>query len=300
MTIRKIFKKSKSGQEYYKMSGFSFVFTKEQLATLLNNNPETEEWFEAMAEILPKYDITTVERVAGFVAQCAHESNNFRSLEENLNYSEDALNSVFGRYFGPGKRDASEYARNPEKIANYVYMDEYRSARGALGNTEPGDGWRFRGRGLKQLTGRNNYAAFGETVGMSAEEAVEYVKTKPGALESACWFWDKANCNKFADEKDIVGMSKRINGGTIGLEDRKRRWEQALNVLGNESVSKHATVKVGSRGETVKEVQKALGITADGIFGPATESAVKKWQENNGLSADGIVGPKTAERLLNR
>lgn len=300
MTIRKTFKKSKNVQGYYKMSDFSFVFTKEQLAILLNNNPETEEWFEAMSEILPKYDITTVERVAGFIAQCAHESNNFCSLEENLNYSEDALNSVFGRYFGPGKRDASEYARNPEKIANYVYMDEYRSSRGALGNTEPGDGWRFRGRGLKQLTGRNNYAAFGETVGMSAEEAVEYVKTKPGALESACWFWDKANCNKFADEKDIVGMSKRINGGTIGLEDRKKRWEQALNVLRNGSASKHTTVKVGSRGEAVEEVQKALGITADGIFGSATESAVKKWQKNNGLSADGIVGPKTAERLLNR
>ena len=279
---------------------FKFDFTAEQLKVLLSGNPETSEWFDAMSKILPKYGIDTPERVAGFVAQCAHESNNFRSLEENLNYSEQALNSVFGRYFGEGKRNAAEYARNPEKIANYVYQDEFRSARGALGNTQPGDGWRFRGRGLKQLTGRNNYAAFGKTVDMTADEAAEYVATKQGALESACWFWDTAKCNDFADKLDIVGMSKRINGGTIGLEDRQRRWEQALAVFAGKHQPVFETVRVGSRGDTVKAVQQALGIGADGIFGPGTERAVKEWQAANGLTADGIVGPKTIARMLNQ
>ena len=279
---------------------FKFDFTAKQLRVLLSGNPETQEWFDAMSEILPKYGIDTPERVAGFVAQCAHESNNFRSLEENLNYSEQALNSVFGRYFGEGKRNAAEYARNPEKIANYVYQDEFRSKAGALGNTQPGDGWRFRGRGLKQLTGRNNYAAFGKTVGMTADEAAEYVATKQGALESACWFWDTAKCNDFADKLDIVGMSKRINGGTIGLEDRQRRWEQALAVFAGKHQPVFETVRVGSRGDTVKAVQQALGIGADGIFGPGTERAVKEWQAANGLTADGIVGPKTIARMLNQ
>jgi putative chitinase len=111
-------------------------------------------------------------------------------------------------------------------------MDEFRSAKGALGNTKPGDGWRFRGRGLKQLTGRNNYAAFGKTVGMTAEEAAEYVATEKGAIESACWFWGAKKLNAVADARDIVKMTKIINGGDIGLDDRKKRWEKALKVLG--------------------------------------------------------------------
>jgi len=277
---------------------FKFDFTAFQLKILLGGNPDSNEWFEAMSKILPKYDIVTKERVAGFVAQCAHESANFKRLEENLNYSEEALLAVFGRYFGdPPKRNAAEYARNPEMIANYVYQDEFRSSK--MGNVNEGDGWLFRGRGLKQLTGRDNYARFGKTVDMSAEEAVKYVATKQGALESACWFWDTANCNKFADYKDIEGMSKRINGGTIGLEDRKRRWEQALALFNGESPEKvYETVRAGSQGDTVRLVQVALGLSADGIFGRGTESALKSWQSANDLVDDGIAGPKTIAKLL--
>jgi putative chitinase len=252
---------------------------------------------------------THTQRIAGFIAQCAHESNEFKSLEENLNYSEKALNAVFGRYFGPGKRDAAEYARNPEKIANYVYQDEFRKSK--MGNVNPGDGWRFRGRGLKQLTGRNNYTAFGKTVGMTAEEAAEYVATEKGAIESACWFWGTAKCNDFADKGDIVGMSKRINGGTIGLEDRQRRWNEALKILGapapdpadfeesvEDIIDDIGVLRKGSKGEGVKIMQKALGITADGDFGPGTERALKAWQSANGLTADGIAGPATFAKLL--
>jgi len=288
----------------------AFEFEEGHLAQMIpSNKAAAGKWFAAMQEIFPKYEINTAQRVAGFIAQCAHESNEFKSLEENLNYSEKALNAVFGRYFGPGKRDAAEYARNPEKIANYVYQDEFRKAK--MGNVNPGDGWRFRGRGLKQLTGRDNYTAFGKTVNMTAEEAAEYVATEQGAIESACWFWYKAKCNMFADNGDIVGMSKRINGGTIGLEDRVRRWNEALEILGapapapaeisedvEDIIDDIGVLRKGSKGEGVKIMQEALGIAADGDFGPGTERALKAWQAANGLTADGIAGPATFAKLL--
>jgi len=285
---------------------FKFKFTKEMLAAMVNNS-EIDEWFDAIERILPDHGIDTPERVAGFIAQCAHESGDFKRLEENLNYSEKALNSVFGRYFGEGKRNAAEYARNPEKIANYVYMDEFRSKGGALGNTQPGDGWRFRGRGLKQLTGRNNYTAFAKDIKISAEKAAEYLETKKGAVHSACWFWKKNNLNRFADANDIVGMTKKINGGTIGLEDRTARYEKAMAIMTGKapvvaaaapSAPKGNVVKRGSTGTAVKEVQRLIGVNpADGIFGPGTEAAVKAWQTKNGLTADGIVGPATKAKM---
>lgn len=283
----------------------SFPLTKDMLRAMINNNPASDEWYEALAEVMPKYEIDTPERIAGFISQCAHESADFKRLEENLNYSEKALNSVFGRYFGkPPKRDAAEYARNPEKIANYVYMDEYRSKRGALGNVKEGDGWNFRGRGLKQLTGRNNYKAFGASVNMSADEAAIYVATPKGAVESACWFWDTTKLNKLADKSDVVGMTKKINGGTIGLDDRKQRYERAIAIMGGEvdlsapKADMNTTIKVGSRGPTVQKVQELLGIGADGVFGPGTKRAVKQWQIANGLTADGIVGPATLAKMF--
>lgn len=280
-----------------------FEFTPEMLKAILHGNSDSDKWYDALIEILPKYEIDTKERVAGFLAQCAHESADFKRLEENLNYSESALNAVFGRYFGSGgkKRDAAEYARNPEMIANYVYQDEFRSKRGALGNTEDGDGWRFRGRGLKQLTGRNNYTAFGKTVDMSAEEAAEYVATEKGAVESACWFWDTSKLNKIADKGDIVAMTKKINGGTIGLEDRTKRYEEALDILDGNVPSFEGNVdvvlSVGSKGDDVKAMQAALGLGADGIFGPGTKRAVKAFQAKNGLTADGVAGPATLKVL---
>jgi len=277
------------------------MITLEQFTAMIPTNKNPEAWYDAAVPAFEKYDINTTNRIAGFMAQCAHESLDFTRLEENLNYSEKALNSVFGRYFGKDKRDAKEYARNPEKIANYVYQDEYRSKRGAMGNTTAGDGWRFRGRGIKQLTGRNNYTAFGKSVGMSAEEAADYVATERGALESACWFWATNKLDKWADNGDIKGLTKKINGGTIGLEDRTRRWEEALAILGGEvptpapkaASSAVRTLRKGMQGDDVKKMQKAIGVGADGDFGPGTLVAVKKWQKLNGLVADGIVGPAT-------
>ena len=219
---------------------------------------------------------------------------------------------MFGRYFGaPPKRNAAEYARKPEKIANYVYQDEFRSKAGQMGNVKDGDGWLFRGRGLKQLTGRNNYTNFGKSVGMTAEEAAEYVATPKGAVESACWFWDANKLNTIADTDDVTKMTKRINGGNIGLADRQERYKNAMSILGSpvslEDVSDAddgievediGVLRKGSRGEGVKMMQEALGIGADGVFGPGTERALKAWQSSNNLVADGIAGPKTLEKLL--
>lgn len=282
------------------------MITLEQFSAMIPKNKDPESWYKAATEMFEAYDINTSNRIAGFMAQCAHESLDFTRLEENLNYSEKALNAVFGRYFGKGKRDAADYARKPEKIANYVYQDEFRSKRGAMGNVNDGDGWRFRGRGIKQLTGRNNYTAFGKTVGMSAEEAAEYVATPKGAIESACWFWKTNKLDKWADKGDNVGLTKKINGGTIGLDDRNRRWEEALAILGGKapapapkaSSSAVRTLRKGMKGDDVKKMQKAIGVGADGDFGPGTLVAVKKWQKLNGLVADGIVGPATQAKMF--
>lgn len=274
---------------------FDFEFNADQVRELLKGNSETDEWFEAMEEILPFYEINTVNRVAGFIAQCAHESNNFRVLQENLNYSSKALDAIFGKYFVRAGRNAKEYHRQPEKIANVIY-----ASRMDNGDTESGDGWRFRGRGVIQLTGRHNYTKFGSSLSITAEQAIKYVKTKKGALESACWFWDTNKINRYADKQDITGMTKRINGGTIGLADRKKHYKHALEVLGGHwSPPKvvHSTVRKGSKGETVKAVQKALGAKADGDFGPGTEAAVIAWQRSRGLVPDGIVGPSTLRAM---
>jgi putative chitinase len=287
-----------------------FDFKKEHLAAMIPGNKNVTDWYIALMEVMPNYGITTERRIAHFISQCAHESNNFRSLSENLNYSEKALNAVFGRYFGAApKRNAAEYARNPQLIANYVYQDEFRKYK--MGNVNPGDGWLFRGRGLKQLTGRENYTRFGESIDITAEEAADYVSTPKGAVESACWFWDTNNLNDIADTDDVKRMTKKINGGSIGLADRQSRYTKAMEILGNPvsiaaaddtddeiDLSDIGVLRRGSRGEGVKLMQEALGLGADGIFGPGTERSLKAWQLSQGLEADGVAGAKTLGKLL--
>jgi len=292
------------------------LITEAQLAVMIPTNKEVGAWCAALNEMLPKYGITTDKRIAGFISQCAHESMDFRVLEENLNYKEATLLKVFPRYFGPGKENAAEYAGKPEKIANYVYMDKNRSKGGALGNHKENDGFAMRGKGLKQVTGRANHEAFGKTVGMTAEEAAEYLMTKKGALESALWFWGSRKLNDVADTGDVVKLTKIINGGDIGLADRQARYAKAMAALGGKvsapapaqaaSTSAPApaavgneTLKRGSTGALVKQVQEKLGIEpADGIYGFWTSNVVKEWQAKNGLTADGVAGPKTLAKLL--
>ena len=276
---------------------FNFEFTLAQVEELLEGNTKCEEWYETMKVALPLYEINTIERVAGFIAQCGHESRNFTVYSENLNYSASALNRIFPKYFARAGRSAQQYHRQPERIANVIYANR-------MGNGDPhsGDGWRYRGGGLIQLTGKNNYTAFAEDTKIPLEDAIDYVRTLEGALVSACWFWDKNGINKHCDRQDIVTMTKRINGGTIGLDDRKKHWVHALDVLGGDfepAEPIRETIRKGSRGPFVVEVQDVLGIDpADGIFGPGTERVVKDWQTKNSLIPDGILGPKSLKVLL--
>lgn len=204
---------------------FNFDFTAEKLAKCLSRNKNTADLHHAFSSILPRYEITTVERVAAFLAQCGHESADFTVLKENLNYSAEGLHKVFPKRF-PTVESAQPYNRQPEKIANKIYAD-----RMGNGPEASGDGYKFRGRGAIQLTGKENYSKFAASLGMDVTAAVAYCETLEGAIESACWFWTTNKLNTLADATDIVGLTKRINGGTIGLEDRKHHFENNLIVL---------------------------------------------------------------------
>jgi putative chitinase len=205
---------------------FTFNFTKQQLKEMIPKNPYVDQWYEAISEILPEYEITTPQRVAAFLAQCAHESGGFVFLKENLNYKAASLRRVFPKYF-PDDAIAAQYAGKGEMIANRVYAN-----RMGNGDEASGDGWRYCGRGLIQLTGKNNYTFFAGSLDIPVEEASEYLQTFEGAVQSACFFWEQNKLNQWADKGDILTLTKRINGGTIGLEDRIKHYEHALHIFG--------------------------------------------------------------------
>ena len=198
----------------------------EQLKQIMPKNQYVGYWHEALAQLLPDYQIDTPQRMAAFLAQCAHESGNFVFIKENLNYKAASLRKVFPKYF-PTDELAQQYANKPAAIANRVYAN-----RMGNGDEASGDGYKFCGRGLIQVTGRDNYSWFAASLGIEPEEASEYMETFEGAAQSACWFWETNNLNQWADRGDIVTLTKRINGGTIGLEDRKKHYEHALHVFG--------------------------------------------------------------------
>ena len=209
--------------------GFDFDFSKDILDQIVPKNSYIEHWHEAIVKILPDYEINTKLRVAAFLAQCAHESGNFRAIKENLNYRWQSLRKVFPKYF-PTDALAQEYANKQNKqeaIANRIYG-------GRMGNgpEESGDGYRYCGRGLIQLTGKYNYERYAESLEISVEEASEHLTTFEGCVQSACWFWESNNLNQWADKQDMVTLTKRINGGTIGLEDRIKHYNHACHVLG--------------------------------------------------------------------
>jgi len=203
---------------------FEFNFTQDQLAQILPGNPFIDHWYEALCKILPDYDINTVPRVAAFLAQTAHESGGYKALTENLNYRPETLCKVWPKYFNAG--NANDYAHQPEKIANRAYAN-----RMGNGPEESGDGFRYCGRGLIQLTGKSNYQKFAESIDTPVEEVPEFLGTFEGAIQSACWFWETNNLNDLADKGDMLTMTKKINGGTLGLEDRNNHFHHAIQVL---------------------------------------------------------------------
>ena len=201
-------------------------FTEDAVRQLIPKVKNFDEWYNNLLNTLPEYDIDTPKRVAAFMAQCGHESGGFTLMQENLNYSAKGLVGTFKKYF-PTEAHAKPYERKPEMIANRVYANRMKN-----GDEASGDGFRFRGRGLIQLTGRDNYTRFAEALDMSIEDTVRYLETPNGAVASAGWFWDNNKLNQFCDRDDFVTLTKRINGGTIGLEDRKHHYHLALEHLG--------------------------------------------------------------------
>ncbi len=200
-----------------------------------------QKWVDAVAAACQEFNIDTPQRIAGFLSQCAHESGGFERLQENLNYSADGMAGIWPRRFavlGPdgkpvkkdGKNQPNKFAlalhRKPEMIANVVY-----SSRMGNGPTESGEGWKYRGRGLKQLTGKTNHSNCSKGLGVDLVDNPDLLLEPIYAARSAAWFWATNNCNSFADSGDIEGLTRRINGGLIGIEDRKKRYASAMRSL---------------------------------------------------------------------
>lgn len=183
-----------------------------------------EKFVEPINKVIEEFEINTPQRLSMFLAQIGHESAGLTRLHENLNYKAARLSQIFPKYFRDV--DPGDYANNPEKIANRVYCN-----RMGNGDEHSGDGYRFRGRGAIQLTGRSNYTACGEDLEVDLINNPDYLETPEGAIRSAAWFWDQHDLNDFADKGDVATVSKRINGGTIGLEERKELYHEALKIF---------------------------------------------------------------------
>ncbi len=185
-----------------------------------------EGYVEPLNTVAEYYEMTqNPARLAGFLAQIAHESGGFNFIKENLNYSAKGLRSIFGKYF-PTDELAKQYERQPAKIANRVYAN-----RMGNGDENSGDGFKFCGRGLIQLTGKQNYTRLANDLGISIEDTIAYLETPNGAVASAGWFWDNNNLNQYCDRNDFITLTKRINGGTIGLADRQHHYAEAMEYL---------------------------------------------------------------------
>lgn len=207
--------------------------TEQKLSAIMPACSNVTAWVTALNNAMSRFDITGGQRMAAFLAQVAHESGQLARLSENLNYSAKRLMQVWPSRF-PTLEKAQKYEKNPEKLANYVYA-------GRLGNGDEasGDGWRFRGRGLIQLTGRGNYRAAGQGIGLPLEEQSDLLGQPEAAALSAAWFWKSHGLNELADDRsndndneDFKTITKRINGGTVGLQERIAFWKRAKTVLG--------------------------------------------------------------------
>jgi len=206
--------------------GFEFNFTLPKVQQILQGAPHLEDWYKALNEILPDYDITSVQRVACFLGQTQHESGNYRAVRENLNYKAEGLIKIFGRHFPGGLAEAQQYAHNQERIANRIYQN-----RMGNGPEASGDGFKFRGRGLIQLTGRENYTFFADSIGENVDNIPAFLETFEGAVQSACYFWEASKLNALADQLDIKKMTKVINGGYLGLDERISHIKNAMQIL---------------------------------------------------------------------
>ena len=203
------------------------TLTLSQLSAVFSN-PHSESFLTYLAfvlnNVLPKHNIDTKLRYAAFLAQCAHESAEFTRLSENLNYSASRLVQVFGKRVPLA--DAKRIAGRPEAIGNYIYAN-----RNGNGSEFSGDGYRYRGRGAIGLTGKANYQKMGQAIGIDLVKNPEALETLPVAIEAACAYWIENHLNIYADQGDMVTLTKKINGGLNGFDDRKRYYDKAMAIL---------------------------------------------------------------------
>ncbi len=203
-----------------------FMFTEETLSYIFPKTSidKINEYVIPLNETTEFYQINTSLRAAAFIAQVGHESSGLNRIIENLNYSAEGLIKTFSKYFTLIL--AKQYARQPEKIANRVYAN-----RMGNGDEASGDGWKFRGRGLIQITGRNNYTLLSADCGVSMDDITSFLETPQGATKSAGWFWNRASLNPLADVENIVKITKKINGGLNGLSERMKLYNKAKILL---------------------------------------------------------------------
>jgi putative chitinase len=199
--------------------------TLNQLTQILPGNPYLSNWCDALNKILPDYEITSSHRLAAFVGQTYVESTGYTMLHENLNYRAESLMRVWPTHF-PTLDIARQYANNPEQIANRAYAN-----RMGNGDEASGDGWEFCGKGLIQLTGRDNYQNFADSVEMDINDVPKYLQTFEGAVQSAAWFWESNDLNQYADVWNIGKLSTIINGGDLGRPERIKYCNLALQIL---------------------------------------------------------------------
>lgn len=199
--------------------------TLEQLKQSVPNCEHPERFLPHLNHYMINEGIITPPRKAHFLSQVAHESGDLNRLTENLNYSATALLNTFRKYFAD-RETAEKYARRPIDIANRVYAN-----RMGNGPESSGDGWRYRGAGLIQLTGKNNHKAFADASGKPLAAIGDYLRSYEGAVHSAVWFWTQNGLNKLADQNDIMGITRRINGGYNGLQDRTDKFRRIIQIL---------------------------------------------------------------------
>jgi len=206
---------------------FNFNFTEHSLSKIFPTLPDISDWYQVLSNTLPINNITTIQQVAEFLAQTAYESANYTRLIENMNYSAAALRSVFPHYF-PTTAAALQYARQPQKIANLVY-----GSRMGNGPPESGEGWKYRGRGILQLTGKDNYAKASHDIYQDDRLVTnpDLVCEKQAAVETACWFWDNRSLNDLIDAGNLMEVTHRINGGYNGAAARTANYNNFLAIL---------------------------------------------------------------------
>lgn len=206
---------------------FNFTFTAAQIVAILPSNKQASQWYDVFNAVLPTFHIDNINRVASFLSQCSHESREFTVMNENLNYSAAALLAVWPSHFDASIVDS--YARHPEMIANRAYAN-----RMGNGDEASGDGWKYHGRGPIQITGKANYAVCSKAV-----FADDRLVTSPqllatdmdSAIRSACWYWVSRNLNVPSDSGDVVTVTRKINGGEIGITDRIQKFNNAVSIL---------------------------------------------------------------------